>query len=276
MTLLADSQVHLWVKSRPITSANAHHRQAPVFSKDDLLGEMDAAGVERVVIVPPSWEDNEHALLAARLHPGRFAVMGRIAHDRPNPEALECWRKQQGMMGLRLVFNAEHRSFLLEGAADWIWPAAERAGLPVMVLAPGLLPRIKEVAEKHPRLRLVIDHMGAMRHAKGKDAFAHLPDLLALARFPNVAVKASGLPGYAAEPYPFLDVHEPLRRTIDAFGADRVFWGTDLSRMPCSYRACVTAFTEEFEWKSGAERDRVMGTALCDWIDWPRPNGPAN
>jgi predicted TIM-barrel fold metal-dependent hydrolase len=202
--------------------------------------------------------------------------MGRIALDRPNPRALDCWRNQQGMKGLRLVFNAEHRALLTEGTADWVWPAAECAGLPVMVLAPGFLSRIGEIAEKHPQLRLVIDHMGAVRHAKGKDAFAHLPDLIALARFPNVAVKASGLPGYSAEPHPFRDMHAPLRRTIDAFGPNRVFWGTDLSRMPCSYRACVTAFTEEFAWQSGAERDRVMGSALCDWIGWPRPNGPAN
>ena len=43
------------------------------------LKEMDAAGVARVVIVPPSWEGdrNDLALEAARLHPDRFAVMGR-------------------------------------------------------------------------------------------------------------------------------------------------------------------------------------------------------
>lgn len=34
-----------------------------------------------MIIVPPSWEGerNDLALVAARLHPDRFAVMGRLA-----------------------------------------------------------------------------------------------------------------------------------------------------------------------------------------------------
>jgi len=49
------------------------------FSKDDLLREMNAAGVQRAVIVPPMWEGdrNDLALEATRLHPERFAIMGR-------------------------------------------------------------------------------------------------------------------------------------------------------------------------------------------------------
>jgi len=43
--------------------------------------------VSRVVIVPPSWEGdrNDLGLAAARRHPKRFAVMGRLAIERPKP-----------------------------------------------------------------------------------------------------------------------------------------------------------------------------------------------
>jgi hypothetical protein len=28
-------------------------------------------------------------------------------------------------------------------------------------------------------------------------------------------------------------------------------------------------FTEELPWLQGADRDLVMGRALCDWLGWP-------
>ncbi len=78
----------------------------------------------------------------------------------------------------------------------------------------------------------------------------HMPDLLALAKFPNVAVKATGAPGYSSEAYPFPAMHTYLRQIYDAFGPHRMFWGTDITKMPCSWRQCVTMFTEELPWLS--------------------------
>jgi len=48
--------------------------------------------VSRVVIVPPSWKGdrNDLGLAAARRHPKRFAVMGRLAIE--CPEAGHSWR----------------------------------------------------------------------------------------------------------------------------------------------------------------------------------------
>ena len=58
----------------------------------------------------------------------------------------------------------------------------------------------------------------------------------------------------------------PLRRVFDAFGPQRVFWGTDITKMPCTWRQCVTLFSEELPWLSEADKRLVMGTALCDWL----------
>ena len=38
--------------------------------------------------------------------------------------------------------------------------------------------------------------------------------------------------------------------------------------MPCSWRQCVTFFTEELPWLKGQEMEKVMGRGLCDWIGW--------
>ena len=47
-------------------------------------------------------------------------------------------------------------------------------------------------------------------------------------------------------------------------GPNRFFWGTDITRMPCSYRQCVTFFTEELPWLKGQDLEKVMGRGLCE------------
>jgi predicted TIM-barrel fold metal-dependent hydrolase len=83
-------------------------------------------------------------------------------------------------------------------------------------------------------------------------------------------VKATGTPAYSNARYPYKDIHGPLRRIFDAFGPQRFFWGTDITRMPCSYRQCVTMFTEELAWLSGSDLESVMGEAVCRWLGWDR------
>jgi predicted TIM-barrel fold metal-dependent hydrolase len=92
--------------------------------------------------------------------------------------------------------------------------------------------------------------------------------MLALARFANVGIKVSGAPSYSKQAYPFRDMQAPTQRIFDAFGPSRTFWGTDITRMPCSYRECVTMFTEEMPWLKGKDMELVMGRALCDWVGW--------
>ena len=47
--LIVDSQVHIWINTQmaPI------HRQVPNFTAEDLIAEMDEAGVDRVILHPP-------------------------------------------------------------------------------------------------------------------------------------------------------------------------------------------------------------------------------
>jgi predicted TIM-barrel fold metal-dependent hydrolase len=234
---------------------------------------MDLAGVRRMVLVPPSWEGdrNDLALEAARLYPDRFAVMGRLALQDPASRArVADWKKQPGMLGMRFTFHNEHnRHFLTDGSADWLWPAAECAGIPLMVLVPGSLEHLDRIASAHPGLKLVIDHVGLDIRGKGPRVFEELPAVCALARHPNVAVKASGMPSLSNERYPFRDLHPHIRTLVDAFGPRRTFWGTDLTRMPCTYYECITLFTEHLPWLQGEDLEWVMGRGVCEWLGWP-------
>ncbi|HEX9685480.1 MAG TPA: hypothetical protein VGA25_06485, partial [Burkholderiales bacterium] len=104
--MIVDSQVHIWGADTPERPWPKHRpvkaqRDVPL-GKDELLREMDAAGVARVVIVPPSWEGdrNDLGIAAAQAHPDRFAVMGRIDPEAPESRGrISAWRRQPGMLG---------------------------------------------------------------------------------------------------------------------------------------------------------------------------------
>ena len=269
---IIDAQVHLWANGNP----SAHHRQVTAFLAEHLLREMDEAGVDGALIHPHlPWDPQANALAvdAARRYPQRFAVLGELPPDKPESRGkIAGWRQQSGMLGLRFALVQPHeKTWHEDGTMDWVWPAAAQAGLPVAILAWRFLPTVKAIAERHPNLRLLLDHCGLIRPAQDEAAFADLDQLLGLARLPNVAIKATGAPHYSTAPYPFRNIHDHLHRIYDAYGPQRFFWGTDLTRMPCSYRQCVTLFTEELPWLSGRDLELVMGRALCDWIGWNFP-----
>lgn len=272
---IVDAQVHIWGADTPARPwpgrANKAHRTVPL-GHEELLREMDAAGVRRVVLVPPSWEGdyNDLALAAAAAHPDRFAVMGRLALEKPESRGLmDGWKRQPGMLGMRFTFHTEQQKpWLTNGTADWLWAAAERARVPLMIHVPGSLDLVGPIAARHPGLKLVIDHLGRFNYLRDAAAFEDMPLLLALAKHPNVAVKASALPCYSTESYPYRGMHKFVRQALDAFGPQRTFWGTDLSRLPCSYQQAITMFTEELPFLKGSDLDWVMGKGICAWLGW--------
>lgn len=249
------------------------HLTVPL-NAETVLRMMDESGVDRAILVPPSLEGdrNDLCLKAARDYPDRFAVMGRLKLDHPEaPARLEQMMGGPGMLGVRLTFHRDNdRPLLTNGAADWFWPAAERLGVPVMVHAPERLPQICDIAQRHPRLRIIIDHMGFSRETIDDEANGGAERLIKLAQFFNVSVKVSSAPCYSTEPYPFRNLHRPLKRIIDAFGVRRAFWGSDLSRIlaHCSYRQAVTMFTEELDFVSKTDLEWIMGRGLLELLDW--------
>ena len=112
--MIADAQVHLWSFRG---DGNPWHRMVPAFTVEELIAEMDEAGVDRAVVVPPMWmgNDNSQALSAAAAHPDRLAVLGRMdLFDPSGAERLPDWKKQSGMLGLRFTLGKPEEQAALE------------------------------------------------------------------------------------------------------------------------------------------------------------------
>jgi hypothetical protein len=126
------------------------------------------------------------------------------------------------------------------------------------------LPAVGRIADQQPGRRLLIDKV---RGATDDAAHANQPALMALAKYPNVAVKATGAPVTRSSPTSIATSTNLSSRSMTHSPAADVL-GADVTRMPCSWRQCVTMFTEELPWLEGRDLELVMSRAVCNWIGW--------
>jgi predicted TIM-barrel fold metal-dependent hydrolase len=274
--VIVDSQVHVWVdhpaaepwppsKGRPPVAPSKLHRG---LEADGVIAEMDRAGVHRAVIVPSASTGlgNAPAVDAVRDHPGRFAIMGLVDLDSPGDVDVDRWRETPGMLGFRLVFHPPDSP--TDDNAQWLYAGAARAGLPIMIFAPRRLDEIREVARAYPGLKLILDHMNLATSLHDEEAWTELERTLPLAELPNVAAKVSALACYSSEPYPSPRLLTEIRRIVDAFGPERSFFGSDLTRLPCTYAEWIDTVRGGIAHLGPADQDLVMGEALLRWLDW--------
>ena len=143
------------------------------------------------------------------------------------------------------------------------------------------------IAKRFPELRIVIDHCGMPAPPTAPprvDLLDTLPELLALAEYPNVAVKLTGLPVLAPGSYPFPAIWPALHRMLEAFGPGRLLWGSDVHRVTgrvwvpplrvagfadVNYSELLDylLYTEEL---GEAEKKSMLGAAARTWFNWPR------
>ncbi len=275
--MITDSQVHIWEVDKPDRPWPQPPRNQPQlpngFSTAEMIVAMGAAGVDRAVIVPPTWvgEANLTALDAAREHPTRFAIMGRIDVQRPDlREALSSWKQQPGMLGVRHTFRTEpYLTWLDDGTYDAFWAAAQEYNVPVMCLVAGIPEKLQPIAEKYPDLTLIVDHMACDLTQKGAASFATIDKLLALAKYPRVMVKTSSAPCFSNDAYPYPDIYPFLKQIYETFGAQRMMWGADFTRLTSTYAECQRHFSEGLDFLSTDDKDWVLGKTTSAVLGWP-------
>jgi hypothetical protein len=70
------------------------------------------------------------------------------------------------------------------------------------------------------------------------------------------------------EQYPYPSLHQPIQRVVEAFGPNRVFWGSDFTVFPNPYADCVKLFLEALTDWGDDHIELVMGRAICAWLGW--------
>ncbi|MES2388057.1 MAG: amidohydrolase family protein [Bacteroidota bacterium] len=101
---------------------------------------------------------------------------------------------------------------------------------------------VKELGQKVPKLRMVIDHLAnPVYFGQGVELWEELMELVA--ENPNVYAKISGLGnGVGTSLWTHYDIHDLLLRTLNVFGAERTFCGSD-------WPTCLLTGAYDYTWQ---------------------------
>jgi predicted TIM-barrel fold metal-dependent hydrolase len=276
MTII-DAQVHAYERNDPRRPWHGVLVGPDEVTGDQMVAAMDAAGVDGAILVSPFTMyryDASYALEVGKRHPGRFALVKPV--DPANPAVADViteWKRTPGTVGIRMLLV---RAGLTADPADpglnRVLATAARLSVPVNLHIAGRLDQGSALIRRNPDTQIVVDHVGLVQphEPPAPDApWAELPQVLALAALPNVAIKISGACTLSREPFPYADIWDPVCRVIDAFGIDRCLWGTDWTRAVkfLTFAQGVDAFraTDRI---SASDKAKLMGGTLTRVYGW--------
>lgn len=274
---IIDSHQHVWDPARA-EYAWLGPELAPInraFGMAELLPELERAGVEATVLVQSADNSDDTALMieTADRHAEVAAIVGYAPLDRPAETAavLESWRGDSRMVGVRtLIHNQPDPDWLLRPEVDEGLGLLEEAGLAFDVVAelPRHLELVPILAERHPNLRLVIDHLA--KPPIGLDDREPWWSLIAAAaESPNVYGKVSGL--YSATGTPDAWTVEQVRpcfeRAVELFTPSRLMYGGDwpVAILAGGYMRVWEGLESLFGSLSAAERERMLGRTAAEF-----------
>ena len=201
------------------------------FEPDELRPILARHGIASTILVQaaPTLAETHWLLDVAHRTPFVAGVVGWVDFDAGDaPEQVDALARDRKLVGVRpMVQDIGDDEWLARPAHDPVFEALVAHGLVFDALVlPRHLSRLARVIERHPALRVVVDH-GAKPRIRERELEPWRSDLATVARHPAVTCKLSGLltearPGDgAASIRPWTDA------MLDLFGTTRVLWGSD-------------------------------------------------
>jgi L-fuconolactonase len=274
---IIDSQVHSYERNHPGRPWQGVLAGPAEVTGEQMVAKMDEAGVDGAILVSAFTMyryDASYALAVRARYPDRFALVKPVDPANPTVEdTISEWKRTPGAVACRMLLV---RSGLATDAADpglnRVLAAAGRYALPINLHIAGRLDQGTALIRRHPDTQVIVDHVGLVQpHEPPVPAqpWAELPQVLALAKLPNVAIKISGACTLSREPYPYNDIWDPVCRVIDAFGLDRCMWGTDWTRAVnfLTFRQGVDAFRDTSR-ISASDKEKLMGGTVTRIYGW--------
>ncbi|MCB2076201.1 MAG: amidohydrolase [Novosphingobium sp.] len=236
------------------------------------------------------------AELASWTYPGRFSYLVRV--DPRDPElaaVIRLARDADHIRALRVSpgMTRQEMAEFSNGLYDDVFRLAAENGLPVFTQVAGHADLLERMVTRYPDVRMIICHCGmppggnlwpiiaqmegqldsedfwrALSETPHDEAF---DKVLSMSRHPQIALKWAHAPVmFDAAGYPNLAARPFLRKAIDAFGAERVMWASDISANQTgeSWAELIFAIADNPD-LSVEERKWVLGRTARTWLDWP-------
>ena len=271
-----DVQVHAYERNHPGRPWVGTLVGPAEMTGDQMVAAMGEVGVDGAILVSPFsmyGYDASYALDVRAKHPGKFGLVKPVDPSDPAvADTIADWAATEGTIGIRIMMRDTVSTDPADPGLNRVLAAAAQHSMPINLLCWGRLEQAGQLAARHPNTQLVIDHLGLQQPFEPPppaEPWAELPKVLALAAYPNIAVKISGACTLSHETFPYQDIWDPLARIFDAFGFRRCLWGTDWTRAVklLTYREGVEAFrvTDRL---SDSDRAALMGDSLTRIYNW--------
>ncbi|MGA3352474.1 MAG: amidohydrolase family protein [Acidimicrobiales bacterium] len=269
---ILDSHCHawaLWPYEPPVPDAPS---RATV---EQLIYEMDANGVSQALVVCAATElngDNIDYVAAGRdAHPARLRVVADLDcpwsptyHSPGSADRLASLADRYELAGFTHYFEERNDGWLLGDEAEALFSVAgERHLLASFAVGPAWQADLRRLALRHPEVTILCHHLGDVRAG---DA-AGLAEVVASAEVQNIYVKASGFHYASGRGWdaPWPEALEMLHRIFDAYGPERLCWGSDFpaSTRFCTFRQSLEAVRAHCSFFGPEDLRLVLGGTLA-------------
>ena len=227
---------------------------------EDLIKEMDEAGVECATLVQPNATyglDNSYQCDSAQRYAPRTVSVGILDPAAVDAaDKLSYWTNEYGMTGVRLQSQAEPD----DSRCDAIWQRAEELGVPISIGGggqPGKVDAMRNIGRRYTNVLFAPDHFAGWSGSEDKTAMTVA--LEALAKLPNAHLRISST---SLGPYADLSDQEKdlFRRVFEAFTPQRIMWGSNFpSSRDGGYVGQVKLGQTALPWLSSEDREWIMG-----------------
>ncbi|MGA2294871.1 MAG: amidohydrolase family protein [Acidimicrobiales bacterium] len=267
---VVDAHQHFWDPARVSYPWLASHYPEldRNFGFDDLAPQLHANGVDATVVVQSEDDDADNELMVeiALCHDEIAGVVAWAPLDDPFAleKAIERLRRSGKLVGVRvLIHNRPDLDWIVRPEVQEGLEVLEHQGLTFDMVAVQArhLEHVPVLAELHPNLRLVIDHLA--KPPIGLDLTAWSELLARAAACPNVFAKVSGLYPAQGDRYPWTvdDLRPAFAIALEAFGVSRLMFGSDwpICEVAGGYNRVAQAQLELADELSDDEREALRG-----------------
>jgi L-fuconolactonase len=245
---------------------------------EQLLFEMDQHGVDQAVLVAAridhNADNNEYVAACVRRYPDRLHQFADVDcswtetyHTAGAAQRLEESVARYGHIGFtHYVKGSDDGAWLLGEEGTAFFRTADRLRQIVsLACSPGLHPVLRQVAERFPAIPFLCHHMAGVRASEAPPQ-RNMAEVVRSAALPNIFVKLSGFHYVSAVPweYPYADCAPVVRQLYEAFGPDRLCWGSDypVVRKAMTYQQALEAFRRHCVFVQAEHKARILGGAL--------------
>ncbi len=271
--LLIDTHIHVFDPARFPYSPNATYQPAAKTLENYVKFVREMRLDHTVIVHPEPYQDDHRYLEYCFEHepsPGFFkgtCLFDPLRPETPSRMAELAKRLPNRIVALRIHQNRKsgeppwpvtkpiRERDMSDPAMKTSWRKAADLGFAIqMHFTPNHAPSIGKLAAEFRDVPVVLDHLAR----SGQGTPAEYDNVLALAKLPKVYMKFSGWVYSSKEPPPHKDIGPLVKRTFDAFGADRMIWG-GLGHDTTQFENAVRVFETAFAFASEEDKAKIRG-----------------